>query len=816
MHEAVRQVQPKTNPSGNKGRTVKQRLPSPEPELAFYRAVGNHTAQRLADADIESASPESNIPKSTIQESAISESTIQTKVQVGEVDDKYEVEADQVAEQVMRMPETATPTSNESLTTDNTFIRRKCEQDQQSESENVKKKKITKTAEPGLQLKDQGRVQAGAESEMVPGANVESRQLQSGGSAMPGSTRNFFERRFNYDFSDVRIHVGSQSELINQGLNSHAFTYANHIWLGAGQSLSNSPLLAHELAHVVQQTQPKRVTKLAGADEPVSRSAKQVQRFAPYWEPYGFTGQRNHDYILPDLGTTSNIFTEAPVPNANYLGADYDKYGRADMYKASTTVGVYFEGHHAPRYLRATRYLRNAGERMRHYRQAAPRERGGNVIRVNLAPTSVKIGELKPSHNTIEASLGPEQVDGYLAGFQLARREVNEMAALGQTSPAGETWNLTTAPMARSDITIPPKFQYPNATGQSSRPLVIKELGHRPLRPRQRVSGKVYVSESPGNRAVWSYYWIPDQRPQLSVLPRRVRNLSSDVQQFLITPLMESPVQSARQAKSAAAASVTPVMRPDRQKKLRRRVEDSFDQRRWHHYHESLTQAYSSVSRTREFDDVEFTEKAIEANDAVESSTGVNLPEVSATERRNLRTVGKIRFWTGLNSRPFGIFRRVFGRAFVRVANAYQRMRERFRERLRTRRARFSVTGLTGAAIRAAFTVIKLAGAFVVRETMGRLIESLKTGVSNKLRELIEPERIEDLQEKLQEVQELRTQIEERANQTADQIMESAFGPFLQHIEQIDHIRSIVSDIATVVNLVRWGLGLWPAFLRRR
>src|SRR5215813_7160325 len=61
--------------------------------------------------------------------------------------------------------------------------------------------------------------------------------LTTGGSPLPDGTRQYFERRFGRDFSDVRVHTGSPADDANRGLNSHAFTFGNHIWLGSGQIL---------------------------------------------------------------------------------------------------------------------------------------------------------------------------------------------------------------------------------------------------------------------------------------------------------------------------------------------------------------------------------------------------------------------------------------------------------------------------------------------------------------------------------------------------------------------------------------------------
>jgi hypothetical protein len=80
--------------------------------------------------------------------------------------------------------------------------------------------------------------------------------LSHGGRPMPDRERRFFESRFDRDFSDVRIHEGHAAASMAGRIAAHAFTHRNHIVLGAGHSISrpgDRPLLAHELAHVIQQ-----------------------------------------------------------------------------------------------------------------------------------------------------------------------------------------------------------------------------------------------------------------------------------------------------------------------------------------------------------------------------------------------------------------------------------------------------------------------------------------------------------------------------------------------------------------------------------
>lgn len=73
-------------------------------------------------------------------------------------------------------------------------------------------------------------------------------------------TREFMERRFGHDFSRVRVHTDSEAASSVKSANAQAYTVGNNVVFGSGQYNPGSPsgrqLLAHELAHVVQQDKP--------------------------------------------------------------------------------------------------------------------------------------------------------------------------------------------------------------------------------------------------------------------------------------------------------------------------------------------------------------------------------------------------------------------------------------------------------------------------------------------------------------------------------------------------------------------------------
>lgn len=81
----------------------------------------------------------------------------------------------------------------------------------------------------------------------------------SPGSLLDRQTRQYFEPRFGHDFSGVRVHHDADAHAAAATLDASAFTVGDHVFFGSERYAPHSPsgraLLAHELAHVVQQRQ---------------------------------------------------------------------------------------------------------------------------------------------------------------------------------------------------------------------------------------------------------------------------------------------------------------------------------------------------------------------------------------------------------------------------------------------------------------------------------------------------------------------------------------------------------------------------------
>lgn len=78
-----------------------------------------------------------------------------------------------------------------------------------------------------------------------------------GGSPMESGTRSFMEERMGADFSDVRIHTGAKADESARSISAQAYTVGSDVVFRSGayqpDSDSGRHVLAHELAHVVQQ-----------------------------------------------------------------------------------------------------------------------------------------------------------------------------------------------------------------------------------------------------------------------------------------------------------------------------------------------------------------------------------------------------------------------------------------------------------------------------------------------------------------------------------------------------------------------------------
>lgn len=97
----------------------------------------------------------------------------------------------------------------------------------------------------------EGQAEATDDPQEIPGQLRGGQPLDSGAKSRMGAA-------FGYDFSGVRVHTGAQAAGISDDLNARAFTVGSDIAFGPGEyqpgTMIGDALIAHELAHVIQQS----------------------------------------------------------------------------------------------------------------------------------------------------------------------------------------------------------------------------------------------------------------------------------------------------------------------------------------------------------------------------------------------------------------------------------------------------------------------------------------------------------------------------------------------------------------------------------
>jgi hypothetical protein len=172
--------------------------PGREPPVqALHGAVGNQAVQR-----------------------SVAEGTVQPKLAVSDADDEHEREAQRVADTVVRA----------------SVSRRR--------------------SAPG----GGGSGRAGGDGSGVAVDTDTERAIRAarrGGRPLEAPVREEFEARFDRDFGDVRVHTDAAADRAAREIDARAFTASSDVVFREGEYDPDSPrgkrLLAHELAHVVQQ-----------------------------------------------------------------------------------------------------------------------------------------------------------------------------------------------------------------------------------------------------------------------------------------------------------------------------------------------------------------------------------------------------------------------------------------------------------------------------------------------------------------------------------------------------------------------------------
>jgi len=161
-------------------------------------------------------------------------------------------------------------------------------------------------AEKKLQRKPSGSMKVTDSSETP---RIVRDVVGSTGQPLDAGTRAFFENRFGHDFSQVRIHDDARAADSARAVRALAYTVGQDVAFATGQyephSAAGRKLLAHELAHVVQQSSAMNTVTSGidrGASDPFEQAA---DRLAEKVTSQDSAGAATQSAALPPLPARS-------------------------------------------------------------------------------------------------------------------------------------------------------------------------------------------------------------------------------------------------------------------------------------------------------------------------------------------------------------------------------------------------------------------------------------------------------------------------------------------------------------------------------
>jgi Domain of unknown function (DUF4157)/LysM domain len=271
---------------------------------------------------------------------------LQPKLKIGQTGDENEQEADKVVGHITRMP--TSDSIAQMISKKEESIDRKCNACEMKEDKEEDEKQLRISPKPSTTCTLEGNEEITNEVNNV---------LSSGGSSLDASTRELMEPRFGYDFSNVKIYTGESAARSVRSVDALAYTVGNDIVFDEGMympgTMEGRRLLAHELAHIIQQgpTADRRNGKLT-----VELSSSPFEQEAEQAAEYAATGRKaTLSRILPNASVArmqraehgTYVSTKGPSLYLNAGEQFYRTWGHPNVKRVSTMADVLADLDHA-------------------------------------------------------------------------------------------------------------------------------------------------------------------------------------------------------------------------------------------------------------------------------------------------------------------------------------------------------------------------------------------------------------------------------------------------------------------------------------
>lgn len=793
---------------------------------------------------------------------------IQAKLTIGQPGDIYEQEADRVADEVMRMPDPdvrETPVSAQAQSpqiqrtcvecefqlqkqTVGTHIQRVCSECDE-ELHQIQRRSEAKEEKQSIQPRSSGHADVFLQSQIEEEATGSDFQKEldaekAAGSPLPNSTGQFMESRFGVDFSQVRMHTGESASRLCRAVQAQAFTVGNHIYFGAGRynpgSSHGNALIAHELAHTLQQAPHKvsssRLSQKAPAPE-------RIQRFYTFAPPTRPKGTAVHSEVLPmfiEKNKDSDLFIEVRIPGAKKGVKDIEVAGIADFYKAERTIGIRYEGGRFT-FLKYSKTQEGKFQSARadydHDRDAAPVgpeeksdscdvKKKSEICKLDLAPTKILLGDLKPG-GTAETTLGVGQIQDYMGGLDLTTAAVNKFIDKNpdKVSPQPIKWNVTREePIPHGGLKIPDKLTYPTGEG------IVEVKGTNKLwvyHGNEKVTdspfeGALYVYEDK-DEGIWSYEWFPKLPYFPGIIPTSMGRGATNVNKVLkrlhedVIPNLQKkqdPSFPKPHSTDGSRALASPSVKRTTTIGVQRQPVagaggTGFDLKEWEgkHYGPWKKDAEALLGGKDKSGEALVSAALVESSQR--SGKDLRIPEEIKETGKGVSEINRWVRWGGW----YGRLRGTFGGLFQKIRDLYERIKKWFEQHHEKKEKSHDFgSGPIAEAAKIAFGLMKQFLIITIRRVGENLATALKSGASALLEYIFSEaatkifgENFEALKEKVEQIKGIADGLHEKFDKEVGEFLKD----YEDEIRFAKEVEEGLKTLGDIFKIVKWGIRLF-------
>ncbi|WP_205504338.1 eCIS core domain-containing protein [Rufibacter psychrotolerans] len=263
------------------------------------------------------------------EDSFFAASGVQRSIEVGQPGDRYEQEADAMAEKVLQKPPAGSAEKQDQEKLQTKPLAQGISPVSPRQNQDREEINYQEETQPEISRKESPTT--GEPATVTPAVEGQLHSSKGSGAPLPTKTRQEMEEGFGADFSGVRTHTGPEAAQLSQDLGAQAFTHGQDIYFNSGkyapETQAGKKLLAHELTHTVQQTgggnvqkkdfiqkeeQPKKSLGEASADELKAYAAEPTSKKGAKFDTGYITkgGKGRIEFHITKLKTEKYYITE--------------------------------------------------------------------------------------------------------------------------------------------------------------------------------------------------------------------------------------------------------------------------------------------------------------------------------------------------------------------------------------------------------------------------------------------------------------------------------------------------------------------------